>query len=108
MAAAITNVIGNVWYLSEVRGRLGLWPYNRSYLHLALPIAGTLTVVLALRAVFGAVRQEWVVIGAGLVLGYLTFVSIAFSFGLDADDKLIAKAVWARVSGTFRSAEMNA
>lgn len=108
MAAAITNVIGNVWYLSEVRGRLGLWPYNRSYLRLALPIAGTLTVVLALRAVFGAVRQEWVVIGAGLVLGYLTFVSIAFSFGLDVDDKLIAKAVWARVSGTFRSAEMNA
>jgi O-antigen/teichoic acid export membrane protein len=108
MAAAITNVIGNVWYLGEVRGRLGMSPYNRSYLRLALPIAGTLAVVLALRAVFGAVRQEWVAIGAALGLGYLAFVSIAFSFGLDADDKLIAKAVWTRVSGTFRSAEMNA
>jgi hypothetical protein len=85
-----------------------LSPYNRSYLHLALPIAGTLTVVFALRAGFGAVRQEWAVIGAALVLGYLAFISIAFSFGLDADDKLIAKAVWARVSGIFRSAEMSA
>jgi O-antigen/teichoic acid export membrane protein len=108
IGAATTNVIGNLWYLRDVRNRLGLSPYNRSYLHLALPMAGTLTTVLALRALFGAVRQEWVVIGAALVLGYLAFLGIAFSFGLDADDKLIARAVWTRVSGAFRGAEMNA
>jgi hypothetical protein len=62
-----------------------------------------LTVVFTVRAVFGAVRQEWVVIGAALVLGYLAFMGIAFSYGLDADDKLIARAVWARMRGTFRA-----
>jgi O-antigen/teichoic acid export membrane protein len=103
IGAAITNVVGNVWYLGEVRRRLGLSPYNRSYLHLALPIAGMLTVVFTLRTVFGAFRQEWVVIGAALVLGYLAFMGIAFSYGLDADDKLIARAVWARMRGTFRA-----
>jgi O-antigen/teichoic acid export membrane protein len=108
IGAAITNVIGNVWYLGEVRRRLGLFPYNRSYLRLALPLGGALVVSLGLRIGFGTVRQEWAVIGAALLLGYLTFITIALAFGLDADDKLIARAVWARVSGTFQSVEVNA
>jgi O-antigen/teichoic acid export membrane protein len=108
VAAAITNVSGNAWYLAEVRRRLGLTPYNRSYLRLALPLGGTFAVLLGLRLALGTVRQEWVMVGAALVLGYLTFIAIAFGFGLDADDQLIARAVWARVSGTFRRAEVNA
>jgi O-antigen/teichoic acid export membrane protein len=107
MAAAITNVAGNIWYLAEVRRRLGLFPYNRSYLRLALPLGGTLAITLGLRAVFGGVQQEWAVIGAALVLSYLAFIGIALVFGLDADDQLIARSVWARVSGAFRSAEVN-
>lgn len=108
LGAAITNVVGNVWCLREVRLKLGLSPYNRSYLHLALPLAGTLTILLGLRLGFGAARSEWAVIGAALLLGYLAFLGIALAFGLDADDQLIARAVWARVSGTFRSAEVDA
>ncbi len=107
IGAAITNVIGNIWYLAAVRSKLGLSPYNRSYLRLALPIAGALAVVLGLRMGLGAVRQEWAVIGAALLLGYLAFAGIALGFGLDADDKLIARAVWARVSA-WRRPEMSA
>ena len=107
IGAATTNIIGNFWYLAEVRRRLGLFPYNRSYLRLALPLGGAFAVALGLRVVFGTVRQEWVVIGAALLLGYLVFIGIALAFGLDADDQLIARAVWARVSGTFRSVEVN-
>jgi O-antigen/teichoic acid export membrane protein len=108
MAAAITNVMGNVWYLGEVRSRLGLWPYNRSYLRLALPLGGTLAVLFGVRMVFGAIRQDWAGIGSALLLGYLAFIAIALACGLDGDDQLIAKAVWARVSGTFRRAEVSA
>lgn len=108
IGAAITNVIGNVWYLGEVRRRLGLFPYNRSYLRLVLPLGATFAVLLGLRLGFGVVRQEWVVIGTALLLGYLTFIGIALAFGLDLDDQLIARAVWARLSGPFRSAEVNA
>jgi O-antigen/teichoic acid export membrane protein len=107
IGAATTNIIGNFWYLAEVRRRLGLFPYNRSYLRLALPLGVAFAVALGLRVVFGTVRQEWVVIGAALLLGYLVFIGIALAFGLDADDQLIARAVWARVSGTFRSVEVN-
>jgi O-antigen/teichoic acid export membrane protein len=108
IAAAVTNVIGNIWYLNEVRRRLGLSPYNRSYLHLALPLAGTLTVLLGLRMAFSTLRQQWLVIGTGLLLGYVTFIALALFSCLDGDDQLIAKAVWARVRGTFRSAEVDA
>ena len=107
IAAAVTSVIANVWYLGEVRSRLGLWPYNRSYLRLALPLAGTLGVLFAVRMLFGATRAEWAMIGSALLLGYLAFIAIALAFGLDADDRLIAKAVWARVSGPFRRVEVS-
>jgi O-antigen/teichoic acid export membrane protein len=108
IAAAITSVIANLWYLGEVRSRLGLWPYNRSYLGLALPLAGSLAVLFGVRMVSGAIRQQWVVIGWALLLGYLAFIAIALAFGLDADDRLIARAVWARVSGPFRRVEVSA
>jgi O-antigen/teichoic acid export membrane protein len=106
MAAAITNICGNVWYLAEVRRKLGLFPYNLSYLRLALPMVGTVAVLLGLRAGFGAIRQEWAVIGTALLLGYLVFIGIALAFGLDADDRLIARSVWARVSA-IGSVEVN-
>jgi hypothetical protein len=47
-----------------------------------------------------------VLIGAALLFGYLAFASIALAFGLDEDDKLIAKAFWARVSGKFQGGEV--
>ena len=106
VGAAITNVAGNVWCLIEVKRTLGLVPYNRGYLHLALPLAGTMAVLLGLRAAFGTAPREWVLIGAALLFGYLAFASIALAFGLDEDDKLIAKAFWARVSGKFQGGEV--
>jgi O-antigen/teichoic acid export membrane protein len=108
VGAAFTNVVGNAWYLVEVRRKLGLFPYNRSYLRLVLPMGGTIAAVLGLLLASGRAREDWAVIGVALVLGYLAFISIALAVGLDADDQLIARAVWARVSGVFRRAEMNA
>jgi hypothetical protein len=45
------------------------------------------------------VRTDWVVVAASLVLTYGVFFVVAFAMGLDADDRLIADAVWARVRG---------
>jgi hypothetical protein len=36
-----------------------------------------------------------------LILSYIAFSVIAFAMGLDADDRLIANAVWSRVRGAF-------
>jgi O-antigen/teichoic acid export membrane protein len=108
LAAAITNAVANGWYLSEVRRSLRLSPYNRSYLRLALPLIGTLLVLILLRAAFSAFRPEWAAIGIGLGLAYLTFIGCALLFGLDADDQLIARAVWSRIRGVFPDAEASA
>jgi O-antigen/teichoic acid export membrane protein len=108
LAAAITNGIANVCYLSEVRRSLRLSPYNRSYLRLAFPLIGMLLVLLLLRAEFSALGPEWAMIGLGLALAYLTFIGLALIFGLDTDDQLIARAVWSRIRSVFPDAEANA
>ena len=38
----LTIVLTNLWYLAEVRRKLGLSPYNRTYLRLLVPLGGTL------------------------------------------------------------------
>lgn len=108
VGAAVTNVVTNVWSLREVRRSLGLFPYNRSYLKLAVPVVVTFMVSLLLRREFSSVRPEWLIVGAGLVLGYLVFVGTALAFGLDADDQLIARAVWGRVREVFPKGEVGA
>ena len=108
VAAAMTNALSNLWYLWEVRSRLGLFAYSRSYWRLLLPFLGNLGVLLLVRTTLKAVRPEWAVVMAGLVLAYLAFVSIAMAFGLDSDDRLIAGAVWSKLRGVFQGAEGNA
>jgi O-antigen/teichoic acid export membrane protein len=105
--AAVTTVVTNIWNLSAVRRTLGLSPYNRSYLRLLLPLTGTFAALLLVRATLAVIRPEWVVIGVGLVLAYLAFVGIALAFGLDEDDRLIARAIWSRTRGIFPKAEVN-
>jgi O-antigen/teichoic acid export membrane protein len=105
VGAAVINAVTNVWYLAEVRRTLGLLPYNRSYWRLLLPVCGNLAALLMVRTALKAVRPEWIIIAAGLSLAYLVFIAIAIAFGLDADDRLIASAVWSKVRGAFQVAE---
>ncbi len=104
LGAALTNVVANAWYLRDVRVTLGLFPYNRSYLRLILPLVTTCALLLFLRLEFSAIRPEWTVLAIGLLLAYLTFIGITLACGLKADDQLIAHAVWARMRGTFQGA----
>jgi O-antigen/teichoic acid export membrane protein len=101
VAAAITNVGLNVWNLSEVRAALKLSPYNRSYLKLLPSLAIALLTTLLVSKVAAFMKADWVMIFIALVLAYGTFSGMAFVMGLDADDRLIANAVWTRVRGAF-------
>lgn len=107
VAAAITNAITNIWYLAEVRRRLGLFPYSRSYWRLLLPLGGNLAVLLAVRAGLNTVRPEWMVVAAGLLLAYVAFIAVAMAVGLDGDDRMMARAAWSRVRGVFPNAGGN-
>ncbi|MGH9512481.1 MAG: flippase [Terriglobales bacterium] len=96
-AAAIVNLTSNLWYLWEVRRKLGMSPYNRSYFRLVLPLAGTLGVLLIGHKFMFGFRPEWVLIASALIAGYGIFIGIALSFGLDSDDQMILRAIWLRI-----------
>ena len=102
VAAAITNAGTNAWNLVEVRSALKLSPYNRSYLKLLPPLTIAFAITLLVSKASMFIRADWVVIVLALLLAYGAFSGVAFAMGLDADDRLIANAVWTRVRGTFK------
>lgn len=101
VAAAITNVGTNAWNLIEVRKALHLSPYNRSYLKLLPSIGAAFLIALLVSHASFFLRVDWVVIVVALLLAYVAFSAVTLAMGLDADDRLIAHAVWARVRGAF-------
>jgi hypothetical protein len=64
-------------------------------------IASALLVALLASKAVAFVGADWIFILSALVLAYGAFSAIAFVVGLDADDCLIANAVWTRVRGAF-------
>ncbi len=103
LGAAVTNAVSNLWYLHEVRSRLGLFPYNRSYFRLLPPLAGSLCALLLLRFAVAGILPTWMTLAIVLLSVYLVFVVIALAVGLDDDDRLIARALWSRVCGVVRA-----
>lgn len=97
IAAAATNIGINVLNLWQVRRVLKISPYNRSYVHLIAPSLAALAVAGVVRMNIPLLRHEWLAIGVASVLAYMVFACVAVSFGLDADDRLIGRAIWVRV-----------
>ena len=108
LVGAMVNTLSNLWYLTEVRRSLGISPYNRGYLALVFPSAAT-AAALALLRYHAATRLPGVILILGaLALAYLVFAVGALFYGLDADDRLIVRTVWARVQGMFGRVTANA
>jgi O-antigen/teichoic acid export membrane protein len=101
VAAAITNVGMNAWNLLEVRQALGISPYNRGYWRLLPPTAATLAVTLVLKEYSYLFHRDWLAIGITLGLAYCVFSVIVLMGVLDADDRLIASAIWSRIRVMF-------
>jgi O-antigen/teichoic acid export membrane protein len=101
VAAAATNVGSNLWNLLEVRRALGFSPYNRGYLRLVPATAAALVITLVVERYSSAFHHDWLVVGVALGLGYSIFAGMMLLMGLDADDRLIAGAVWSRVRNAF-------
>jgi O-antigen/teichoic acid export membrane protein len=101
VAAAVTNAGTNTWNLVEVRKALKLSPYNRSYLKLLPSIGSALLVTLLVSRASNFMPRDWVRIVVALVLAYAAFAAVTIAMGLDADDRLITNAVWARVRAAF-------
>lgn len=105
VAAAVTVVVTNLWYVIEIKRALGLHPYNWSYVRLLLPMATSAALLWLLHAKFSHGGFEWLLIAISAVLAYAVFIGAALLFGLDADDRIIAHAIWARISSVFPKVE---
>jgi O-antigen/teichoic acid export membrane protein len=101
-AAAITMAVSNAWYLGEVRTALGMLPFNRSYLKMVFPCIAMAAATLVVRSLWTHSRFDVGFIGGSLAMAYAVFFTGMLPFGLDADDRVIARAVWARLRGSFR------
>ena len=108
VAAALTNFGTNIWNLHEVKRSLGLSPYNRSYLHLALPTLATATFSAGLLYFGGILRHNWLLLAVAGVTAYALFFGALSLFGLDDDDRLVLYAVWSRLRGGFQKVRMAA
>ncbi len=108
LAASLTNILTNFWCLREVQERLGLFPYNRSYLRILFPSLCTFLVLLLCRESLRGFHPGWVVVVTGFLLAYAVFVPVTLACGLDPDDRLIAGAIWSRMRGLFQLAEARA
>jgi O-antigen/teichoic acid export membrane protein len=101
LAAALTVVLSNAWYLREVRQALGMSPYNRSYWRLVPAISGSIAVAFLLRALLGGLKPAWLSIIISLIVVYVVFITIIMISGVKDEDRVLANAVWARVRGRF-------
>jgi O-antigen/teichoic acid export membrane protein len=97
VAAAVTTVGINLWNLVEVRHCLGLSPYNRGYIHLVPPTLVVLAVTVVLRMNSRVFGRDWAAAAAALLVAYVVFACVTLVVGLDADDRLIATAIWSRL-----------
>lgn len=103
VAAALGNAVSNAWCLLEVKNVLRLFPYNRSYWRLALPAVAAVVAALGLRIALRPVRPDIVVVAVSAVVVYAVFLGAVALSGLEADDRLIADAVWSKIRNSWSS-----
>jgi O-antigen/teichoic acid export membrane protein len=102
IAAAVGNAGANALCLWEVKRKLGLFPYNRTYWSFALPSAITLAATIGLRIGLRSVNANIAVVVLSTAITYALFLGAVLLSGLDADDRLVAYAVRSRLSNFFQ------
>jgi O-antigen/teichoic acid export membrane protein len=102
LAAALINVVSNLWNLSQVRRSLQITPYNRGYFALLVPTAVMVAGLTTLRMCTSAMAHQWVVIVFSLLLSYALFGVLAIAYALDPDDRMIARSAWLQFRGGLR------
>jgi O-antigen/teichoic acid export membrane protein len=97
VAAAITNAGTNLWNLLTVRKVFGFSPFSRGFLKLLPPTIASALIALIVRREAGVFGHDWFAIMAGVLATYGIFAGVTGILGLDADDRLIARAIWSRI-----------
>jgi len=92
------SVVGtNAWCLLEVRKRLSLFPYNRSYIKIVLSSVVTMAVLVLQRSFFA--HDSWRAAGVALPLAYIVFLGTMLMMGFDVEDRKLARMALAKIWG---------
>lgn len=96
LAAAISIAVTNIWALSKVFRHLALFPYNASFLKLALPslFAALVLELVRLRA---SAHSAWLLAAVALTCAYVVFFTTFTLFGLDDSDRALVRAAWNKI-----------
>ena len=101
VAGAFANILINFLYLREVWKTLGLKPSLQSYWKLVPPTGLTVVAELLLQARHNFVHNGLALLFLALILAYGVFLIAAFTFSMDEDDRILARAVRNRISVVF-------
>lgn len=107
VAAALINVLSNVWNLLEVRQSLKFSPFNRSYFSLLIPAAVVLGFLLLVRHLGGDLVYNWRLLFSAVILSYALFAAACLPL-LNMDDRRIAASAWRQCQGNIRKLSMRA
>ena len=92
------SIVGtNLWCLVEVRKRLGIFPFSRSYMKLGLSAIVTAAVLILQRSFFA--HDSWRAAGFALPLAYIVFIGTTLMMGLDGEDRNLARMAWGKIRG---------
>jgi len=97
IAMAVGNAGSNAWCLWEVKRVLGLFPYTRGYWRLTPPALASVAAAVGLRIALRSVSPDILMVVLAAAAVYAVFVGAVLMAGLEADDRLIANAIWSRV-----------
>lgn len=108
IVTAATTIFTNLWNLIQVRQMLRVLPYNRRSLRLLVPTILCAAVIVLSKAILPNSLPALVSVAIGLVLAYATFLAVWVGSGLDADDQMIGRAVWAKVKSSLPAVDVGA
>lgn len=101
-AAAILSVVAvavtNLLYLGIVWRRMGLFPYNTSYLRLIVPLGATCAGIWLLHLRLAASLPAVPLLLVVMVTSYSIFLVAVVALGLTADDRVVVNLVRAKVT----------
>lgn len=103
-AAAATGIsIGliNLIKLIEVRMFIGIHPYNRAFLRPLAAGLASITIAMLIQYLFDG---PWVGF-LGILAAALTYVFTLLALGIDSNDQMIARAMFAKISTPGRGAQ---
>lgn len=97
IAAALTNVMTNLWCLFEVKRSLTIHPSIRGYLQLLPSSLITLGAIVALRFFTRNTHAQLTVVSGAIPAAYVIFAAIFAAQKNDEDDRFILRTAWARM-----------